>query len=91
VSVVLLDPGLSGSPGLTSIDFATLAGDAVDESCFQAKVILDRLKETGILLMWLKIGPTKVKKTTDVSSSLCVSSLQGGWRDIFGYHCSHSV
>jgi len=32
----------------------------------------------SILLMQLKVGPTKGKKATDVSSSLGVSSLQGG-------------
>jgi hypothetical protein len=32
---------------LTNADLTTFAMDAVDTSCFQAKVILDRLKETG--------------------------------------------
>jgi hypothetical protein len=72
VLVVLLDPGLSGMPGLPNVDL-TFAGDAVDSSCFQAKVILDELKETGdlpgqdaynffLLLLLLKTDPTKSKK-----------------------------
>jgi hypothetical protein len=34
-------------PSLSTVDLTTLAGDAVDVSCFQAKIILDGLKETG--------------------------------------------
>jgi hypothetical protein len=52
VLVVLFDPGLSGTPNLTNIELTTFAVDAVDTSCFQAKVILDGLKETGDLLGW---------------------------------------
>jgi len=87
--VVLLNPGLSGMPGLFSVDLATSAGDAV---CFHPKVILDHLKEMGYfpmqevyssvrtLLMQLEISATKAKKATDVGSSLGVSSQQGGLR-----------
>jgi hypothetical protein len=32
---------------LTDIDLTTFVGDAVDASCFQAKVILHGPKETG--------------------------------------------
>jgi len=49
VPVVLLDPGLNGTPDFTNVDLTTYAGNAADTSCFQAKVILDRLKETGNL------------------------------------------
>jgi hypothetical protein len=46
------DPVLNGMPSLTNIDLTTFTGDAVDTSCFQAKVILDGLKETGDLPRW---------------------------------------
>jgi len=90
---VLLDRGLNGTPGLSNADLTTFAVDAVDSSCFQAKVILDGLKETddlpresstilmmchvSTLLMQLKIGATKDPKATDVNSSQGVSSVQG--------------
>jgi hypothetical protein len=48
VLVVLVDPGINGKPGLTDVD-TTFAWDAVDASCFQARVILDGPKETGDL------------------------------------------
>jgi len=41
VCAVLLDPSLSRTPSLTSVDLITFAGDAVDTSCFQANVILN--------------------------------------------------
>jgi hypothetical protein len=72
----------------------TLTGNAVYVQCFQAKVILDRVKELVIflgrsptvlilyldstLLMLLKMGPRKGKKATDVRSSPDVPSLPGG-------------
>jgi hypothetical protein len=37
---------------LTNADLATFTGYASDGSCFKAKVILDRLKETGNFLRW---------------------------------------
>jgi hypothetical protein len=60
--------------------------------CFQAKVILHGPKETGDfprqeaygfdtvwrVLMQLKVGPTKGKKTTDVGSTQGVFSFLGG-------------
>jgi hypothetical protein len=61
VPVESLNPGLNGTPRLTNVDFTTFAGDAVDTSCFQYKVIHDRPKETCNLprqeatLKWLKI------------------------------------
>jgi hypothetical protein len=45
--VVLLDPGLNGMPGLSNVDPTTFAWVAVGTSCFQVKVMLDRVKETG--------------------------------------------
>jgi hypothetical protein len=49
VSEVLLDPGLSGTPGVTSVDLTTFATVAVNTRCFQAKVIFDGPKEIGDL------------------------------------------
>jgi len=51
-SDVLLDPGLSGMPSLSNVDLTMFAGDAVNTSCFEAKVILDRPKETDDLPRW---------------------------------------
>jgi len=52
VLVLLLDPGLNEMSDLTNVDLTTFTGDAVDTSCFQAKVILDRTKDTGNLPRW---------------------------------------
>jgi hypothetical protein len=49
VPVVLLDPGLNGTTSLTNVDLTTFTGDAVDARYFQARVILERPKETGDL------------------------------------------
>jgi hypothetical protein len=45
--MVLFDPGLNGTPNLSSVDLPTLAEDGVFVWCFQAKVILYGLKETS--------------------------------------------
>jgi hypothetical protein len=50
VPMVLTDPGCNGVFGLSNVDLTTLTGDAVNTWCFQAEVILDRLKETGNLI-----------------------------------------
>jgi len=47
VLVVILEPGLSGTPILSNVDLTTFTEGAVNTRCFQAEVILDRLKETG--------------------------------------------
>jgi hypothetical protein len=47
--VVLLHPGLIGVSSLSNIDLTTVTGDALKASCFQAMVICDGPKETGIL------------------------------------------
>jgi len=52
VLVVLLDPALIRLPTLFSIDLTTFAEDAVDTTCFQVKVIIHRLKETGDFHGW---------------------------------------
>jgi hypothetical protein len=44
---VILDPGLSGT-----LDLSTFTGDDVNARCFQAKIILGGLKETGDLPRW---------------------------------------
>jgi len=44
----------------------------------------------SILLMRLKVGPTKGKKTADIESSLGVSSLSGGLRARRSFYLSHS-
>jgi len=91
---VLLVLGLRGISSLFNVDLIIFAGDAVYARCFQAKVILDGLKElviflggratvlmlhlNSILLMGLKFGSTKGKEDTNVRSSLDVSSLCGG-------------
>jgi hypothetical protein len=49
---VLLDPCLNGTPSLSNVDPPTFAGDAVNSSRFQAKVILDGPKEIGDLHRW---------------------------------------
>jgi hypothetical protein len=49
IPVVLLDSGLNGTSGLSSVDFNALAGDAVNTPCFQTEVILDRPKKNGDL------------------------------------------
>jgi len=50
VSVLLPDPGLSGMPSLSNADHTIFSEKAPSASWFQAKVILDSLKETGNLL-----------------------------------------
>jgi len=52
VLVVLFDPHLNGTPGSTNVNCTVFAGDAVDPSCFHAKVILDGPKETDNLPSW---------------------------------------
>jgi len=52
VPEVLLDPGVNRTPSLINVDLTIFAGDAVGASCFQFKVIRDRLKETDDLPMW---------------------------------------
>jgi hypothetical protein len=52
VPLVLLGPGLNKMPDFSSVDFNTCAGDALNASCFQAKVIFDGPKETGNLHRW---------------------------------------
>jgi len=52
VPLVLLGPGLNETPTLSNVDLTTLTGDVVNAQCFQAEVILDRLKETGDLPRW---------------------------------------
>jgi hypothetical protein len=52
VLVVLLDPGLSGMPSLSSVDLTTFTRDAVNAKCFEAEVILNGLQETGDLPRW---------------------------------------
>jgi hypothetical protein len=52
VLVLLLDSGLSGMPSMSNVDLPTLTVDVVNAQYFQAKVILDRLKETGDLPRW---------------------------------------
>jgi len=47
--MVLLHLGLSGMPHLYNVDLPTLTGDAINAYCFQAMVILDRLKESSDL------------------------------------------
>jgi hypothetical protein len=49
VSVVFLDLGLNETPGLTNADITMFAADALDPSCFQAKVVLNGLKEISDL------------------------------------------
>jgi hypothetical protein len=49
VPVVLLDPDLNGTLSLSNVDLPTLAGDAINVQCFQAEIILDRLKENDDL------------------------------------------
>jgi hypothetical protein len=49
VPVVLLDSDLNEMPSLTNLDLATFAGDAIDTSCFHAKVTLGGPKETDDL------------------------------------------
>jgi hypothetical protein len=44
VPVVLFDSGPNGTPSLTYVDLTTFSENAVGTSCFQAKIILDRLK-----------------------------------------------
>jgi len=36
-------------PSLSNVDLPTLTGDAINAYCFQAMVILDRLKESSDL------------------------------------------
>jgi hypothetical protein len=50
--VVLLDPGLNGTPSFGNVHLTSFARDATDASYFQAKVILDGLKEIGDLPRW---------------------------------------
>jgi len=61
VPVVLLDPGPHGMPGLSIVDLTTFAEDVVHASCFQARVILDGLKETGDHPSWEIYSKVKVK------------------------------
>jgi hypothetical protein len=49
VLVVLLDPDLHRTPGLSNVDFAAFVEDAVNATYFQAKVILYGARETGNL------------------------------------------
>jgi hypothetical protein len=79
---------LTWTPSLSNVDLSTLTGDALYTTCFQA---IDRLKETcdlprptvlilclsSTLLVQLKVGPTKGKKVTNVSSSLGVFYVWG--------------
>jgi hypothetical protein len=44
--MVLFDPSLAGTSGLSNEDPPTLAGNTVYARCFQAGVILDGTKET---------------------------------------------
>jgi len=48
--VVLFDPGLNVMPSMSIVDLPTLAGDVAYTNCFQAVVILERLKEGDELL-----------------------------------------
>jgi len=48
--VVLLDPGLNGTPNLSNVDPTTSTGDAANARCFQAEVTLEGPKESGNLL-----------------------------------------
>jgi hypothetical protein len=50
VALVLLDPGLDGTPGLSDVDLTTLAGHAAYTRSLGSQVILHRPKETGDLL-----------------------------------------
>jgi hypothetical protein len=52
VMVVLLDPGINGTTGLSNVVLATLTDFAVNSWCFQVKVFLQRLNETGDLPRW---------------------------------------
>jgi hypothetical protein len=45
VLMVLFDPGLNGTPSLSSVDLPTFTGNALFALCFQAKVTLGGLKE----------------------------------------------
>jgi hypothetical protein len=71
VLVVLLDPGLNSTPSLSNVDLPTLTGDAVNAQCFQVKVILDGLKETGHLPMW------KAYNFDVVSLLHCTDAVEG--------------
>jgi hypothetical protein len=100
VSMLLFDPGLNGEPHFTNEDLLTFIGDTLYARGFQAKGILDWLKETANLLrqentdlilclestlpVQSKVDPTKSKKSTSIRSS-----LSGGLRVSRICHCSH--
>jgi hypothetical protein len=50
--VLLLDSGLNVTPGLSNVDLPMCTGDALNTQCFQAEVILDRVKKTDDLPRW---------------------------------------
>jgi hypothetical protein len=52
VPVVLFDPDVNGMSSSSNADIPTLAGYVVYARCFQTKVILNRLKETGSFPRW---------------------------------------
>jgi hypothetical protein len=47
--MVLFDAGLNGTPGMSNVDPPTLAEVGAYARCFEAKVILDWPKESGLL------------------------------------------
>jgi hypothetical protein len=57
----LLNPDLDGIPIMSNVNFTTFRGHAINASCFQAKFIPDRPKETGDL-------PGQEAYSTDVMS-----------------------
>jgi len=81
---------------LSSTHLATFAGNVADVRSFQGEVNLDGPKKSGdlpkenaycsvvclisILLIRLKVSPTKGKKVIDVGSILSVASLRRGFR-----------
>jgi hypothetical protein len=58
--------------GLSNVDFSTLEGDAVNTQCFQAEVILDRLKETTNL-------PRQENYSFNVMSQQHPAQVAEGW------------
>jgi hypothetical protein len=89
----LLHHGLKGTSGISNVDLPTLAEGSVNTSVFKPRSSLtDQRKLVAILrgrssvlilylgdilLMQIKVSPTKGKKATNVSTSLRVCSLQG--------------
>jgi hypothetical protein len=73
--MVLLDPGLNGTPGLSSVDLPTLARNAINARCLQLEVILHGQRKLAtflcrrtrvlvlyFLVVWLKVGPTRGRR-----------------------------